>query len=513
MFRLTKLILICLLAGVSSPNGLYARSPPESRDEAAFSLFAKLIQATRLELDSDPESTCEPTGTPSKNVKPSKQKLRLVSGALDPSQRDAALAYADKPEEREAAAQTKGNAGGPERLPLPGAKPGQDDCLSLDDAVALAMRHHPVVRLARARVQAAQGTWLQSGLKPNPIFGYRGEEIGNEDSAGLQGFYIQQKIVRGNKLGLNRAVASHDVARANVEVAAAARRLVNNVRLNFYQALVAQRKRVLTRRLIQAASENVDVAERLLAADEAPRTNLLQAQAELETIRTQSITVDIFTQASLRKLAAAMGMPDMRIAAVQGDQLEAVPTLDWDDVVGRMLAVSPVLAAQRTKIERSKCAVARARAGQVPDVQLQTSVLYDDATNDTVASLSVGRSLLVHDWNQGAIRRACAELAAAGHELELFRLQATSELATLFQQYQAAAQASTRYRERVIPVASETLELIREGYAAGQIAYVELLTAQRTYFRTQLQWLDSLDLAWQAHWQIERKITSEAFEG
>ena len=40
--------------------------------------------------------------------------------------------------------------------------------------------------------------------------------------------------------------------------------------------------------------------------------------------------------------------------------------------------------------------------------------------------------------------------------------------------------------------AAESLTLVRRGYEAGEFAYLLLLSSQRTYFQTNLQYLDSL---------------------
>ena len=41
------------------------------------------------------------------------------------------------------------------------------------------------------------------------------------------------------------------------------------------------------------------------------------------------------------------------------------------------------------------------------------------------------------------------------------------------------------------------------GYAAGEVGYLELLTAQRTYAETNLKYLDALDSLWRNWTRID----------
>ena len=46
--------------------------------------------------------------------------------------------------------------------------------------------------------------------------------------------------------------------------------------------------------------------------------------------------------------------------------------------------------------------------------------------------------------------------------------------------------------DRILPRAKESLEWVKEGYTQGQVDFLTLLTSQRTYFRANLDYLDSL---------------------
>ncbi len=54
------------------------------------------------------------------------------------------------------------------------------------------------------------------------------------------------------------------------------------------------------------------------------------------------------------------------------------------------------------------------------------------------------------------------------------------------------------------------MRLVTLGYEAGELEYLDLLTVQRTFFQTNLKYLDSVSEAWLAHVQIEGLLLSES---
>ena len=91
-------------------------------------------------------------------------------------------------------------------------------------------------------VAKARGLRRQVGLYPNPVDGYSAEEIGDEGQAGLQGAFLSQTIVTGDKLDLNRNVVDWEVQSLLWELDAQRLRVRNGVRAQFYRTLAARRR-------------------------------------------------------------------------------------------------------------------------------------------------------------------------------------------------------------------------------------------------------------------------------
>lgn len=114
--------------------------------------------------------------------------------------------------------------------------------LTLADLEAIALGSNPTLAAAAARVRAARARQIQAGRFPNPVVGYHATEIGNQGTAGQQGGFISQRFITGGKLPLDQAVAGAQVDEALYGLRSQEQRVLNDVRVSYYNALVAQRR-------------------------------------------------------------------------------------------------------------------------------------------------------------------------------------------------------------------------------------------------------------------------------
>lgn len=400
-----------------------------------------------------------------------------------------------------------------ELLPAPGPGPHQAAGLTLSVLEQMALQNNPTLSQAQARVRAAQGVWQQVGLYPNPVAGYAAEDMGDNGTAGKQGGFIGQEFVTGGKLRLNRQVACQEVMRLQQELAAQQFRVLSDVQTSFYDVLVAQRTIELTDRLVKIAEQGVQAAEALLKAKEGSRVDLLQARVEGNTARILLENARNRHQGAWRRLAAVAGMPDMAPEQLAGDVEDIGLQLRWEDALSRVLSESPELAAAAAEVQAAQWATQRARVEWIPNVGVQATVQHDNASGDDVAGVQVALPLPLFNRNQGNIVAADSQLVAAQRNVERVRLSLQSRLAEVFRQYANAGQQVEKYHRTILPDAKETLDLVASGYQQGEFSYLNLLTAQRTYFQSNLAYLESLLQLKSAQVQIEGLLLNESLNG
>jgi cobalt-zinc-cadmium efflux system outer membrane protein len=376
------------------------------------------------------------------------------------------------------------------------------EVLRLESAEAIAASSHPALAEAAARVRAARANTLQVGLPPNPTVGYMGTEIGNDGRAGQQGMYAEQQFIRGNKLELNRAIASQEVRELEQQYQVEQLRVLTAVRIAFYEVYLAQREIELSHQLVGVGQQAASSVEKLMEAQEARKIDVLQAEIELERINVKLSQAHAKHAGAWRRLAAAMGQPNLAVQHVDADPAKLAWPHDWETSREMLLASSPEVAALLADISRARAAIARACVEPVPDVTAQLAMQYDNATQDPIAGVQIGMPIPVWNRNQGGIGRARHELTAASRRLDAVELDLTGKLAERMRQFETAKAQADAYQSGILRRADENLDLVRQSYEAGESGYLELLTVQRTYFESNLDYLSTLGEVNQAVQQL-----------
>ena len=375
--------------------------------------------------------------------------------------------------------------------------------LTLAELEQMALQNNPTLRQASLQVQQRQGNWQQSGLYPNPTVGYLAGEVGNEDEWGQQGGFVAQDFVTADKLRLNRAITAQDVEQARWHAEAQRLRLLNHVRVLYYSVLGAQRTVEVLSELQEIAARGVEIAQQLLEAQQSPRTDVLQAEVDLASVELLLRSARLQEQALRRQLAAVVGVPELPQGTVAGMLEGELHPIDFEARWQQIQAASPVLQAARTQIERARARIRREQAEPVPDIQTQGSVQQDLATGDTIFGAQIGIALPVHNRNQGNIAAANAELCRAIENLRRLELALRHELAEAQRRLETAQTQVELYRDTILPRADETLRLTSDGYSAGEVDFLRVLTARRSYIESYIEYVAALTHARTAAVEID----------
>lgn len=377
-------------------------------------------------------------------------------------------------------------------LPIASQQPVADQSLTLATAEEVALRNNPSLGNAAARVDAAWGRLVQSGLYPNTVIGYHANEVGNLGGPGVQGGFFRQKIITAGKIQLDRAIAGHEFESAEVYLTAQEQRVLNDVRIRFFDILVAQRRIELTQELVRIAKAFVQSTETLLQAGRVNENTLLQAQLELDGAHILLDNATGIHQEAWRRLGSVIGDPALPLQKAQGDLAKPVQEFSWQESLQSLLQDHPELTAARIAIERAHTVLHRACRERYPNVDVMLSVRHHNITSDDVANIQVGFPLPLFDRNQGNIFKAQAELSAAETRAQQIELGLTSQLAVTFRRYANSRQQVNRYTQQMLPRAHQSLDYVTKGYREGQVNFLTLLTSQRTYYQVNLQYLDAV---------------------
>jgi cobalt-zinc-cadmium efflux system outer membrane protein len=374
---------------------------------------------------------------------------------------------------------------------------------TLDDLEAIALASHPSISQARSQVEIARGRYTQSLLPPNPTLRYQSVEIGSGGASGLHSLGLSQRFVTANKLGLAGQSWANTIQQRISELRLAELQVLTEVRAAFARTLIAQQRVQVTKRLATLSEQLVTSTENLQSAEEVSRITVLQAQGDAAQAKVQAENAVTALNARRRGLSAAVGGGLTINHDLAGNVAADLVDTPWEPLLDEIVAASPELAAAGSDLQRARWALQLACAQVTPDITGQFGVGIDAASDDPFVNVGISVPLPIRNRNQGNIRAARAEMAAASQAIEQTRLDLQTRLARVVERYQLAQNRYQRLTETVLPNVEETFELSLSAFQAGETGFLQLLTAQRSLFSTQLTLLEAIEQARQAQAEIE----------
>ncbi len=240
------------------------------------------------------------------------------------------------------------------------AAANRSEGMTLEELQRMALTNNPTLGQAKAGVNAATGRTRQAGLWPNPTIGYVGEEIrGGSYGGGQHGVFIQQNVILGSKLDLDRKVRSEEGKQAVAEAEEQRLRVENGVRIAFYQALAAQQMLETRKMLSGLAKDAADTTEQLFNVGQADQPDLLQAQVEADEADLAVIAAEQDQLRAWRVLTSVVGKPLMELTKVVGN-LEDLPQINADELIATILRDSPAVKIAQLESSRADLAFTRA---------------------------------------------------------------------------------------------------------------------------------------------------------
>lgn len=400
------------------------------------------------------------------------------------------------------AAQAAAHGSGDASAAGPGAEEGTP--ITLEQLEQMALENNPTLGEAKAEVEAAAGRTRQAGLWPNPTVGYTGEEIrGGSYGGGQQGAFLEQRIILGGKLGLDRKVSMEQGKQAQAEAEEQRLRVQNGVRIAFYQSLVAQEMVEMRGKLSQLAKDAVETTRQLLNVGQADQPDLLEAQVEADEADLAVIAAEQQQQSAWRMLAAVAGKPDLPPARLAGI-LEDFPQIDPNQVLQTILRDSPAVKIAQLEAARADAALARARREVVPDLFVRAGYLDNLERLEVTSPAAVGSEgfaevgvdVPLFNRNQGNIEAAKAERERATLEMQRVSLALQQATAPVLQSYASARAAAERYKKQTLPNATRAYTMYLQRYREGAAAYPQVLIAQRAVFQLQTSYVSALESVW-----------------
>ncbi|HET9995152.1 MAG TPA: TolC family protein [Candidatus Acidoferrum sp.] len=376
--------------------------------------------------------------------------------------------------------------------------------VTLGEVEKIASESNPTLRQAEAEIRAAKARQQQAGLYPNPTLGYTGDEIrGGSVGGGKQGFFVQQTIVTGRKLGLTREVYGKDVRLAEIEAEEQKIRVQSAVKMAFLRVLAAQELLDARRDLARIAQDAAETQRRLMNTGQADETEVLDAEVAEQRLRMAARMQENTLREEWRSLAAVIGQPEIPLATVAGDLENGWPELNEEQAVEAVAKESPAIRIATASETRAQAVFARAKRESIPDVQVRGGLEYNHETLGSVpfakgwegiAELTV--QIPLFNRNQGNVAAARADTERAEQEKRRIALTLRERAASSVDQYTNARLMALEYRDEMLPRAKKAYGLMVDKYGRMLASYPRVLDVQRKLFELQIEYIGALESVW-----------------
>jgi cobalt-zinc-cadmium efflux system outer membrane protein len=370
--------------------------------------------------------------------------------------------------------------------------PDPSGVINLSDLESMALNNNPTLSQAAAAVDQQRGELRQSGLYPNPQVGYLNTTANHADPKQSNGMFFSQEFVTAKKISLAQAADAQSIKRLEWDQEAQRIRVLNDVKIRYYEVLGAQRQLIVNRDLEHLSRQNLAAAEKLLDAKTVSRRDVLQANVLVETSQIRTVEAMQRLKAAWVQLATMVGDPALPLSPVSDTGADNIPDLELEQEWKRMLTESPQLLSAQSELDHGWAVLRQAKAQAIPNFTMQVVADYDRATEATTASTLIALPLPVFNRNQGNIDKAAADVRADQADLMRSRLVLRDQLADSFRRFSTSRLQAAKLKESILPAVEENLKLTMTAYKGGQISFREVLTAQEEYAQSQIARIEAV---------------------
>jgi cobalt-zinc-cadmium efflux system outer membrane protein len=393
--------------------------------------------------------------------------------------------------------------------------------VTLEQVQKIASESNPTLRQAEAEIRAAKARQHQSGLYPNPTVAYTGDEIrGGPDGGGKQGFFAQQTVVTGGKLGLSREVLGKDVKLAEMEAEEQKMRVQSAVKMAFLRVLAAQELLYARRDMAMIAQDATETQRRLMNSGQADETEVLEAEVEAQRMRMSARMQENTLREEWRSLTAVIGQPDLSLTTVAGDLEKGWPEVNEEEAVEAIAKQSPAVRIADVAESRAQTVLGRAKREAIPDVQIRGGMEYNHELLGSApfakgweGIVEVAVQIPLFNRNQGNVAAARADIERAGQEKKRIALTLRERAASAVDQYANARLMAVEYHDEMLPRAKKAYALMVERYGQMLASYPRVLDTQKKLYELQIEYITALESVWTDGIALQGYLLTDGLEG
>jgi len=368
---------------------------------------------------------------------------------------------------------------------------GQEQGLTLEEAVAAALKNNPEIVMAQREVDASRARLLQSEALPNPDVVLSNEALpwsfrGGETEINLG---IRQLFEFPGKRSLRKAIGKtgEEIALADLERVRLS--VAFRVKKAYVQAAFSQRVADHLRSLLDVMDQYREMADIRYRAGEVAAADVFRGRLESLKVQNEIIEAGRAWRADLLSLRLLMGM-DPSIPLRLTGELSYTPLVASVEDLKRQAEARPLLLSLKLEAERAKTGVKLARKNFYPDFRLG---FYYPSKRISAWGFEVESSIPIFRKKQTG---EVLEAEALQHErliaLEARRMRIMTLIESYYSDAKAAEERLALFEKSLLREAEEMLLAAIGQYRYGRTDSLNVFDIYRIFKETRLEHLRTL---------------------
>jgi outer membrane protein TolC len=327
---------------------------------------------------------------------------------------------------------------------------------------------------------------------------------------------LSQKLPWFGKLSLRSQVAYQDAMAAYAQASATELKVIEQVKLAYYDLYFLQNAIAETRKLEQPLKDIIAVAKSRYETNVDPSgmVSVLQTQVELAKLQTDLVKLDAAKIKAQARLSGVLNLPPQTRIDAMRNLVGSSLTEKADSLVCLAEQCQPTLESRRREIARDRSGVKLACRNYYPDVtvgfnwnEIGNTGLSPVANGRDAYSLTAGVNLPIYRKRlNAAVREARYKKSSSNRRYAASRDLLQTEVLSLYAQFLEQEQVIKILEKQTLLPAKQALELSMEHYRTGKIQYEQLIDSFRALLNFRIDYYRRFAQREQAIASLERAV-------
>ncbi len=374
---------------------------------------------------------------------------------------------------------------------LSASAPASQRTLTLEEAVALALKNNPRLLQAEQDVESARGRRLQLESRPNPALVFSREGLGGKGPAGESeiNLGIQQVVEFPGKRALRRLVGAlgEDISRLDLERLRV--RTTAEVEAAYWNAVYAQEARRSLEAVDGIIRNYLDLAREKYRYGQAAYLDVLRGEVESLKIRNEMLEAGREHRDRMIALSFLLGRDEDEDTRLASGLSFVEPAQTFDRLL-QEVDQFPGIRLAAAELKQAEAALDLARRSAFPDLEVG---LFYPSQRVSAWGFEVGLEIpLWRKKNQGEVLEATARSQWTRISMEAARLRRRAALRRLFSDLRAAEQQIRLFEQGLLKDVEDAWQTGLAEYQYGRTDSLNLLDIYRSYKETKREYLRTL---------------------